>query len=80
MNAFIQIKFMDGAIFLLVVLKSIQINFDFPQFHININEDSLNKKRKKNLIFDKKKVSKYLNKWTKNISCFVKKNEACEGG
>ena len=40
----------------------------------------LNKKRKKNLIFDKKKVSKYLNKWTKNISCFVKKNEACEGG
>ena len=52
MNAFIQIKFMDGAIFLLVVLKSIQINFDFPQFHININEDSLDKKRKKNLIFD----------------------------
>ena len=44
-----------------------------------------NQKRKKNLIFNKKISSQkfqnmYLNKWTKNISCFIKKNAACEGG
>ena len=40
MNAFIQIKFMDGTIFSAGGIKINSNNFDFPQFHININDDS----------------------------------------